>query len=77
MANETHAVEHARIEGNLRETQEELRKLEQDRRDIIQSQGSRRANLTHLEEQCAQLNEQLRQCQTDLNQQRALYSQLK
>lgn len=74
---EGHVAERSRMEKSLMESEEQIRRLEQERHDLIQNQGSRRATINGLEEQCESLKEQFHIAQTDLNHQRALYSQLK
>ena len=59
------------------EAEEQIHKLEQERRELAQNQGSRRATIDTLQEQCDTLKDQLRMAQNELNQQRALYAQLK
>lgn len=61
----------------LMETEEQVKRLEQDRRELIQGQGSKKAAMETLEEQCSILKDQLRSTQTELNQHKAQYSQLK
>lgn len=75
--NDSQATDHARMQRSLEECEEQIRKLEQERRDLMHTQGSRRATISNLEEQCEQLREQLRICQADFNHQKALYNQLK
>ncbi|RZC37719.1 centrosomal protein of 135 kDa [Asbolus verrucosus] len=69
--------EQDRLQRRLMEAEEQVHKLEQERRELVQSQGSRRATINTLEEQCDTLKDQLRTAQNELNQQRALYIQLK
>lgn len=59
------------------EADEHLRRLEQERRELMQNQGSRRAAISTLEDQCETLHSQLRIATTDLNQQKIVNDQLK
>lgn len=61
----------------LKECEDQVRKLEQERRDFNHNHGSNRTAISTLSDQCDYLKEQLRVTQNELNQQRALYSQLK
>ncbi|KRT79397.1 hypothetical protein AMK59_8205, partial [Oryctes borbonicus] len=74
---ETHLQEKARLEAMVKDAEEDVRKLEADRRDYMHTQGSRRATINNLQEECDMLREQLRSCQAELNQQRAYHTQLK
>lgn len=76
-ATESQVAEHARLEKTLMESEEQVRRLEQERRDLMQNQGTRRAAINHLEEQCEMLREQNHTCQSELTAQRTLYNQLK
>lgn len=59
------------------EADEHLRRLEQERRELMQNQGSRRATISTLEDQCETLHNQLRIATTNLNQQKIVNGQLK
>ncbi|KAB0799230.1 hypothetical protein PPYR_07110 [Photinus pyralis] len=74
---ESQLTDRSKFERELSDADNEIRRLEMDRHDLIQTQGSRRGTISNLEEQCITLKEQLRIAQTDLNQQKALYVQLK
>lgn len=74
---EHHLQEKARLEGMLKNSEEDVRKLEADRRDFMHTQGSRRATINNLQEECDMLRDQLRNCQSEFNQQRAYHAQLK
>ncbi|GJQ82867.1 hypothetical protein Trydic_g2605 [Trypoxylus dichotomus] len=74
---ENHLQEKARLEALVKNAEEDVRKLEADRRDFMHTQGSRRATINNLQEECDMLREQLRNCQGELNQQRAYHTQLK
>ncbi|KAK4886079.1 hypothetical protein RN001_002350 [Aquatica leii] len=70
-------TERCKMEKTLAEADNEIRRLELERHDLIQSQGSRRGTIGHLEQQCELLKEELQKTQTELNQKKALYCQLK
>lgn len=73
----SHVNQHAQLEKTLMESEEQVRRLEKERRELMQNQGSRRATINNLEEQCELLKEQNRTLQSELTAQRTLYSQLK
>ncbi|KAF2883200.1 hypothetical protein ILUMI_22975 [Ignelater luminosus] len=77
LATDTQFAERDRTDRALIDAEEQIRRLEQERRDLMQTQGTRRAAINSLEEQCEALKEQLRICQTELNHQRGLGTQLK
>ncbi|XP_044253848.1 centrosomal protein of 135 kDa isoform X2 [Tribolium madens] len=66
-----------RLKKRLLDSEEQIHRLEQERRELIQNHGTRRSTIDTLEEQCETLKNQLRTAQNELNQQRALYNQLK
>ncbi|XP_063915834.1 centrosomal protein of 135 kDa isoform X2 [Zophobas morio] len=74
---ESQITDQERLQRRLLEAEEQIHKLEQERRELAQNQGSRRATIDTLQEQCDTLKDQLRMAQNELNQQRALYAQLK
>lgn len=74
---ESQIMDQERLQKRLKEAEEQIYKLEQERREFVQSQGSRRATIDNLQGECDVLKEQLRSAQNELSQQRALYSQLK
>lgn len=57
--------------------EEHIRKLENERRDLVVSQCTDRSNMSQLEEECHTLKEKLRVVQTELNNQKVNYNQLK
>lgn len=61
----------------FQDMEEHIRKLENERRDLVVSQCTDRSNLSQLEEECHLLKEKLRVAQTELNSQKANYNQLK
>lgn len=74
---DTYVSEKNRYELKLKSIEEELRRLEMDRREWLQSKDSNTTSLKSLEEQRNELHEQLKHCHAELNQQKALYNQLK
>lgn len=77
MATELHVTEHARLEKTIAEADEHIKRLEQERRELTQTQGSRRAAISALEEKCETLQNHLRTANTDLNKQKIMYGQIK
>lgn len=61
----------------FQEMEEHIRKLEDERRDLVIGQNTNRSNQAQLEEERDLLREQLRAVQTELNNQKANYNQLK
>nr|XP_022912788.1 centrosomal protein of 135 kDa isoform X2 [Onthophagus taurus] len=74
---EDYNQEKARLENMLRERDNEMRRMELDHREIIHSQGSKRAAINNLQDECDMLATQLKNCQAELTQQKVSYSQLK
>jgi centrosomal protein CEP135 len=74
---ESQITDQDRLQRRLMEAEDQIHKLEQERRELMQNQGTRRATLDTLEAQCDTLKDQLRIAQNELTQQRALYTQLK
>ncbi|KAF5281939.1 hypothetical protein FQA39_LY00463 [Lamprigera yunnana] len=74
---DTQLAERTRLEKALADMNSQIRCLELERHDLIQSQGSRRGTINHLEEQCSSLRAEVKTAQSELNQQRALYCQVK
>lgn len=66
-----------RMTKAFQDMEEHIRKLENERRDLVVSQCTDRSNLSQLEEECHLLKEKLRAVQTELNSQKANYNQLK
>ncbi|KAJ8984602.1 hypothetical protein NQ317_006064 [Molorchus minor] len=75
--NETTVVDQDRIKKAFKEMEEHIRKLEDERRELVVSQSSHRSNANQLEEENALLKEQLKAVQNDLNVSKASYAQLK
>lgn len=61
----------------FQEMEEHIRKLENERRDMVINQTTSRSSQAQLEEDYNQLKEQLRATQAELNNQKANYNQLK
>lgn len=76
MMHDTYKSEKDVYEKKIKLIEDELNKIEIERRGWLQSKDSA-TSVKYLEDQSSLLQEQLKQCHTDLNQQRALYSQLK
>lgn len=74
---DSQALEQTKMKEILLEAESQVRQLERERRDLMHGQGSRRATISVLEEQCEDMTIQLRACQSELNQQRSMYGQLK
>lgn len=74
---ETQSNEIGRLQQTLADNETVIRKLEHERRDLMQNQGTRRATISGLEEQSESLRNQLRSTQNDLDNQKVLYTQLK
>lgn len=66
-----------RMKRAFQEMEEHIRKLENERRDLVISQTTSRSNQAQVEEEYNQLKEQLRATQIELNNQKANYNQLK
>ncbi|KAF5308899.1 hypothetical protein FQR65_LT00599 [Abscondita terminalis] len=74
---ELQTSERCKMEKALAESDNEIRRLELERHDLIQSQGCKGGTIRHLEERCEVLNRELKNAQTDVNQYKASYNQLK
>ena len=59
------------------ESEERVRKMEAERRELLASQGSRRATISNMEGQLESTQNQLFSAQSELTEQRALYNQIK
>ncbi|XP_060532572.1 centrosomal protein of 135 kDa isoform X2 [Cylas formicarius] len=75
--NETTLFNEERMKIAFQDMEEHIRKLENERRDLVQTDVTQRSNLTQLEENYKVIKEQLRTTQSELNNQRANYTQLK
>lgn len=73
---DTYKIEKDLLEKKIKLIEDELRKIEMERREWMQSKDST-TSAKCLEDQCIILQEQLKQCHAELNQQRVLYAQLK
>ncbi|KAJ9599735.1 hypothetical protein L9F63_026418, partial [Diploptera punctata] len=76
IATETQVAEHARLEKTIIESEERVRKLEAERRELLASQGSRKATISNMETQLESAKHQLLSSQTELSDLRALYNQI-
>lgn len=77
VATETHMSERDRLQKLMTESEEKLRKLESERREMMTVQGTRRAAINTMEEQMESLKTQLRTTQAELEHLHTLYSQIK
>lgn len=66
-----------RMKKAFQEMEQHIRKLEDERRELVIGQCTSRSNVTHMEEECNILREQLKATQTELNTVRGSYNQLK
>lgn len=57
--------------------EEHIRKLEDERRDLVKAEVTQRSNISHLEDDYRNVKDQLKQTQSELNNLRANYNQLK
>lgn len=57
--------------------EEHIRKLEDERRDLVKTEVTQRSNISHLEDDYRNVKDQLKQTQSELNNLRANYNQLK
>ncbi|PSN39078.1 hypothetical protein C0J52_07358 [Blattella germanica] len=77
IATETQVAEHARLEKTVIESEERVRKLEAERRELLSSQGSKKATISNMENHIESTQTKLVSLQTELSEQRALYNQIK
>lgn len=75
--NQTSVFDQERMKKAFQDMEEHIRKLENERRDLVVSQCTDRSNMTQLEEECHLLKEKLRAAQTELNNHKGNYNQLK
>ncbi|CAH1970630.1 unnamed protein product [Acanthoscelides obtectus] len=75
--NQSTIFDQERMKKAFQDMEEHIRKLEDERRDLVVNQLTSRTNLTHLEEECNTLRDKLRATQNELNSQKASYDQLK
>lgn len=59
------------------DSEDRVRRLEAERRELLSGQGSRNATINTLEDQTDSMKEQLKSTQSELCQQRALYNQIR
>ncbi|CAG9864322.1 unnamed protein product [Phyllotreta striolata] len=74
---ETSLFNEERMKKAFQEMEEHIGKLENERRDLVISQGTNRSNLSHLEDECRILREKLQAAQKEANNQKINYEQLK
>ncbi|XP_066998908.2 centrosomal protein of 135 kDa [Anabrus simplex] len=77
IATETQVTEHARLEKTIIESEDRVRRLEAERRELLTCQGSLKAAISSMEEQVRGYRDQLHSSQAELSQQRMLYNQIK
>lgn len=70
-------AEHARHGTAVTEYEEQICKLEAERRELLASQGSKKVTVSNLESQMESLQNQLITARSELTEQRALYNQIK
>lgn len=75
--NQTSSSDQDRLKRAFAELEDHCQKLESERRELLQSQNTRRSTISQLEDQYDILKEQLRTTQTELNNQKSNYNQLK
>ncbi|CAH1098756.1 unnamed protein product [Psylliodes chrysocephalus] len=74
---ETSLFNEERMKKAFQEMEEHITRLENERRDLVISQGTNRSNVSHLEDECRILREKLQIAQKEANTQKANYEQLK
>lgn len=77
ITSEMHASEIERYKKLISDLEEQLRKVDKERYDVLQNQGSRRATITNLEDQVETLKAQLKSCSDELIHHKTIYTQLK
>lgn len=75
--NQSTVFDQERMKKAFQDMEEHIRKLENERRELVVSQCTDRSNMSQLEEECQVLKEKIRVVQTELNNQKANYNQLK
>ncbi|CAG9764418.1 unnamed protein product [Ceutorhynchus assimilis] len=75
--NEAANFNEEKVKSAFKEMEEHIRKLEDERRDLVKGEITQRSNISHLEDNYRRVQEQLKQTQAELNCQRASYEQLK
>lgn len=75
--NESLANDKDRIKKAFQDMEGHIRKLEDERRELVVTQNSSRTNMSQLEDECNHLKTQLRATQAELNNVKANYAELK
>ncbi|XP_076257310.1 centrosomal protein 135kDa isoform X2 [Rhynchophorus ferrugineus] len=75
--NETTLFNEDRMKKAFQDMEEHIRRLEDERRDLVKAEVTQRSNISHLEEDYKAAKEQLRQTQMELSGLRTNYNQLK
>lgn len=75
--NETSVFNEEQMKKAFLDMEQHIMKLENERRDLVITQGSSRSNIAHLEDDCQRLREKLKLAQIDANNHKANYDQLK
>ncbi|GLH01225.1 Centrosomal protein of 135 kDa [Gryllus bimaculatus] len=77
IATETQVTEHARLEKTIMESEDRVRRLELERRELMATTGVQKATINNLEDELETLREKFNGSQMELTQQRTLYTQIK
>ncbi|ENN78929.1 hypothetical protein YQE_04606, partial [Dendroctonus ponderosae] len=75
--NESALFNEERMKKAFKDMEEHIRKLEDERRDLVKTELTHRSNMSHLEDDYRSALDQLQKTQQELNAQRANYAQLK
>ncbi|KAJ8919321.1 hypothetical protein NQ315_003905 [Exocentrus adspersus] len=75
--NESSIFNEERMKQAFKEMESHIKKLEDERRELVIGQTTSRSNIVQLEEECVIVKEQLKATQIELNNQKANYNQLK
>ncbi|XP_023719195.1 centrosomal protein of 135 kDa isoform X2 [Cryptotermes secundus] len=70
-------AQHARREKTIADSEERVRRLEAEKRELLASEGAHKVTVSNFESQIESLQNQLFTTQSELTQQRALYNQIK
>lgn len=74
---ETNVIERTKLERIVQETEEKLRQLESERRELVTVQGARRASINRLESDVDQFTKKLQHSQQELARMNTLYAQVR
>ncbi|KAG7197907.1 hypothetical protein KM043_016149 [Ampulex compressa] len=77
MTTEAHTSEQRRLKENLADMEIRLKHIEQERQDLLLTQGTRRATINGLEDQLDDMREELKKTKQELAAQRTQYFQLR